>query len=147
MVVKTILSQNRQDTLFRNACFPQFLFDLLFLGTVYPAEQQPKQPPGCGACKEQLHRQGHDEIPAIGHKVIGEKLAGKAVAVPYAQNAGQGHLGDHRKDLDGKNDENRPVTGLYHPEGKMLGHPAGNEVSTEKNNDEFQPHSLESAKK
>ena len=44
MVVKTIMSQNRQDTLFRNACFPQFLFDLLFLGTVYPAEQQPTGP-------------------------------------------------------------------------------------------------------
>lgn len=78
---------------------------------------------------------------------MGDKLAVKAVPVPDAQKAGQRNLRDHGEGLDGKDDRNRAVAGLHHPEGEVLGHMAGDKIGAQEDEDEFRPHFLQGNEK
>lgn len=94
------------------------------------SNNQAEQESGKGACEEQLHGKRHDEVPAVGHQIIWDELAREAVAVIYAEDTGECHLGNDCEGLDCKNDGNRAVTGLYDAECEVFCNMAGNEIGT-----------------
>ena len=55
---------------------------------------------------------------------MGDKLAGKSIAMIHPENTGQGHLDHHGKNLDGQDNENRPVAGLYNFKCEVFGNVA-----------------------
>ena len=73
---------------------------------------------------------------------MGDKLAGKSIAMIHPENTGQGHLDHHGKNLDGQDNENRPVAGLYNFKCEVFGNVARNKKCTQENDDKFRPHCL-----
>lgn len=68
-----------------------------FMGTSeYSSEYQPCKRPNY----DKLQWECHNEVSAVGGKIIRQEITGKAIAMIYAKYTGKQNLPDYSEDLD-----------------------------------------------
>ena len=102
----------------------------------------PENPSCDWSRNKQLHRKRHNEVSAISHQIIRNKLIGESIAVIYAQDASQCHLRHNRKNLNRKNNRDWPVIRLNNTKCKLFRNMAGYKIRTQENDHKLDPHSL-----
>lgn len=109
----------------------------------FPAAEHCPEHPACDRPgHQQLQRQRHEEVAAVGGQIVRHELQGKTIAMPHRQNAGQRYLTHHREHLNAQDNGNGPVAGPHHPERQLFGNGAGDKVSAQEDDDKFQSHFL-----
>ena len=69
-----------------------------------------------GLTDNKLQRQCHNEVAAIGCKIVRQEIAGEAITMVYTKHACKQNLPDDGEDLDRENNKNRSVTRLNYSE-------------------------------